>query len=109
MNIGTQLVEHRVTGDKLLARVREIIHEGNVRRIILKNHDGTTIMELPLTVGVMGAVLLPAWVALGAVAALAADYRIGVEKITNRHETPPERDGSREPEPAMAGRVSEPW
>ena len=80
MTNRTQLVEHRVSGEKLLAKVREIIHEGNVRRIIIKHQDGRTVMELPLTLGVAGAVLLPVWVAVGAVAALAADYRIAVEK-----------------------------
>ena len=106
MNIRTQIVEHKVSGEKLLARVREIIHEGNVRRIIIKNHDGVTMMELPLTVGVAGAVLLPFWVAVGAVAALAADYRIAVEK------TPEGAEKIRETgkdEPAAAGSVQEPW
>jgi hypothetical protein len=80
MTLKTYLEEHHVTGDKLLAKVRELVHEGNVRRVIIKNADGRAIMELPLTVGVVGAVLLPVWVAIGAVAALAADYRIAVEK-----------------------------
>ena len=71
--------EHRVPGEKLVARVRELLHEGNVRRLIVKSEDGTILMELPLTIGVMGALLLPVWVALGAIAALAAHYRIGVE------------------------------
>ena len=75
-----QVAEHRVPGDKLVARVRELLHEGNVRRLIVKSEDGTILMELPLTIGVVGALLLPAWVALGAIAALAAHYRIGVEK-----------------------------
>ena len=75
-----QVEEHKVTGDKLLARVRQIIHQGNVQRLIVKNDEGVTIMEVPLTVGVVGAVLLPVWVALGAIAALAAHYRIVVER-----------------------------
>jgi hypothetical protein len=106
MNFKNQLVEHRVTGEKLLTRVREIVHEGNVRRIIIKNHDGMTVMEVPLTVGVAGAVLLPLWVALGAMAALAADYRIAVEKTND----PPEVivRTKREAEPAPAG-IGEPW
>lgn len=72
--------EHHIAGEKLVARVRELLHEGNVRRLIVKSEDGTILMELPLTIGVVGALLLPVWVALGAIAALAAHYRIGVEK-----------------------------
>jgi hypothetical protein len=47
MTIRTELVEHQVSGEKLLSKVREIIHQGNVRRVIIKNHDGMTVMELP--------------------------------------------------------------
>jgi len=72
--------EHKVSGDKLLAKARQLIHQGNVRRLIVKTEDGATVMEVPLTVGVVGAVLLPVWVALGAIAAVAAHYRIVVEK-----------------------------
>ena len=72
--------EHRVSGENLLARVKELIHQGNIRRIIIKNDDGKPILEIPLTLGLVGAVLLPIWVAVGAIAALAADYRLEVEK-----------------------------
>jgi hypothetical protein len=78
--IPTQLEEHKVTGDTLLAKARQLIHQGNVRRLIVRTEEGVTIMEVPLTVGVVGAVLLPVWVALGAIAAVAAHYRIVVEK-----------------------------
>jgi len=73
--------EFRVRGDNLITRVKELIHEGNVRRIIIKNDEGRTLLEIPLTLGVVGAVLAPVWAALGALAALAADLRIVVEKI----------------------------
>lgn len=72
--------EHRVSGERLVAKVKELIHEGNVRRVIVRNDDGHTILEIPLTLGVVGAVLLPALVALGAIAALASDYTLVVEK-----------------------------
>jgi len=72
--------EFRVRGENLVSRIREIIHEGNVRRIIIKNEEGRTLLEVPLTIGVVGAVLAPVWAALGALAALAADLRIVVEK-----------------------------
>lgn len=54
--------------------------EGNARRVIVKNDTGHTLMEIPLTVGVMSAVFLPIWVALGAIAALASHYTIEVER-----------------------------
>jgi len=73
--------EFRVRGDNLVARIKEILHEGNVRRIIIKNDEGRTLLEIPLTIGVVGAVLAPVWAALGALAALAADLRIVVEKV----------------------------
>ncbi|HEY7895435.1 MAG TPA: DUF4342 domain-containing protein [Gemmatimonadaceae bacterium] len=73
--------EHKVSGERLLSRVKELVHEGNIRRITIKNDQGHTLMELPLTVGVVGAVLLPIWVAIGALAALAAHYTLVVEKV----------------------------
>lgn len=73
--------QHRVDGPRLLAKVKELIHEGNIRRITIKNEQGHTLMEVPLTVGVVGAVLLPIWVAIGALAALAANYTLVVEKV----------------------------
>jgi hypothetical protein len=75
-----QTSEFRVRGEHLVSRIREILHEGNVRRIIIKNDEGRTLLEIPLTIGVVGAVLAPVWAALGALAALAADLRIVVEK-----------------------------
>jgi len=76
----TTTEEHHVSGDQLLSRVKSFIHEGNVRRVIIKSEAGHTIMEIPLTVGVVGAVLLPLGVAIGALAALAAHYSIVVER-----------------------------
>jgi len=77
--------EFRVDGDVLVAKIKEIVHAGNVRRIIIKNEKGETLVELPLTVGVVGALLLPVWAAVGAIAALAAKFTIVVEK-TDRGE-----------------------
>jgi len=75
---GTE--EHRVSGEGLVAKVKELIHQGNIRRIIVKNDEGRSILEIPLTVGVVGAVMLPVMVALGAIAALAGSYTLLVEK-----------------------------
>lgn len=69
----------RVSGDDLLRRVKEIVHEGNVRRIVVK--QGTrTIVEFPVTVGVLGAVAAPALAGLGAIAALLSECTIEVER-----------------------------
>jgi hypothetical protein len=73
--------EFQVTGDALVSKIKELIHEGNVRRIILKNDEGKTLIEIPLTLGVVGAILLPVWAAIGAIAALAVNLTIVVEKV----------------------------
>ena len=72
--------EFQVSGDVLLTKVKELVHEGNIRRVMIKNEEGKTLIEIPLTLGVIGAVLLPVWAAIGAIAALAVNYRIVVEK-----------------------------
>jgi hypothetical protein len=70
----------RVEGDELLAKVKELIHEGNVRRIIIKGKQGKTLVEFPLTIGVVGAVLAPMLAAVGAIAALVTECSITVER-----------------------------
>jgi len=77
----TETHEFHVSGDQLVAKVKKILHEGNIRRISIKNNDGEPIIEVPLTLGLAGALILPVWAAIGAVAALALDYTIAVEKI----------------------------
>lgn len=72
--------ELKVKGDALLGKVKELAHEGNVRRIIIKDSKGKTLIEVPLTVGVVGALVAPVAAAIGAIAALAADYSIEVER-----------------------------
>lgn len=69
-----------IKGDELLAKVKELIKEGNVRRITIKNKNGKTLIVLPLTVGVVGAVLAPALVAVGAIAALLTECTVSVER-----------------------------
>lgn len=70
----------RVSGDELMAKIKEIIKEGNARRIIIKNEKDDTIVEFPVTIGAIGAVLAPVFAAVGVIAALAADCTIVVEK-----------------------------
>lgn len=72
--------EFRVSGEGLLARCKELVHEGNVRRIAIKNEDGKTLIDIPLTLGVVGAVLAPQAAAIGAIAALVTDCTIVIEK-----------------------------
>jgi len=73
--------EFKVSGDAVVAKLKELLHEGNVRRIIIKNDDGKTLIEIPLTLGVAGALFLPVWAAIGAIAALAANLTIVIEKV----------------------------
>lgn len=80
-NEKTRTEEFKVNGGQILDKVKEILHEGNVRRIILKNEEGKTFMELPLTVGVVGVLVAPVLAAVGAVAALASNLTIVVEKV----------------------------
>jgi uncharacterized membrane protein len=72
--------EIKVSGQKLKERVKELIREGNVRRIIVRNPSGRTLIDMPLTAGIAGAVLLPLWAAIATAAALATDYTIAVER-----------------------------
>jgi len=81
--------EIKIRGEEMLAKVKELVHEGNVRRLIIKNEEGTTLIEVPLTVGVIGAVLLPVWAAIGAIAALATDCTIVVERRDQAGGPPP--------------------
>lgn len=80
--------EFEVTGDAVIAKIKEIIHEGNVRRITIKNEDGRTLIEIPLTLGVVGALLLPVWAAIGAIAALAVHLTLVIEKVETAPEPP---------------------
>ena len=70
----------RVSGDEILTKIKEIIKEGNARRIIIKNEKDETIMEFPVTIGAIGAVLAPIFAAVGTLAALAMKCTIIVEK-----------------------------
>lgn len=72
--------EFKVNGEDLLKKVKDIINEGNVRRITVKNKEGKTIVELPLTIGLVGAALAPFLAAVGAIAALVTECTIVVER-----------------------------
>lgn len=70
--------EFKVSGEDLLKKVRELIKEGNVRRIIIKDKDRKTLVEIPVTIGVIGVVFAPVLAAVGAIAALVAECTIQV-------------------------------
>ncbi|MBL8079422.1 MAG: DUF4342 domain-containing protein [Anaerolineales bacterium] len=72
--------EFKVEGEKLLARIKELIHEGNIRRIIIKDKDGKTLMEFPMTFGVAGVLIAPQLAAIGAIAALITEATVVIEK-----------------------------
>jgi Domain of unknown function (DUF4342) len=72
--------EFKLHGDTVISKIKEILHEGDIRRITIKNEEGHTLIEIPLTLGVVGALLLPVWAAIGAIAALAASLTIVVER-----------------------------
>jgi hypothetical protein len=80
-----RMEEFRVKGEELLAKVKELVREGNVRRIIIENEQGKTLIEIPMTIGVVGALLLPVLAAIGAIAAVVTNCTIRVER---RESTP---------------------
>ncbi len=72
--------EIKVSGAKLKSTLKSIIREGNVRRVVLRNAQGRTLLDMPLSVGIAGAFLAPFWIAVGSVVALATDFTILVER-----------------------------
>ncbi|XAS75711.1 DUF4342 domain-containing protein [Dermatophilaceae bacterium Sec6.4] len=75
----------KVSGDAMTAKVKDLLHQGNVRRITVKNKQGHTVIEIPVTAGVVAAIAAPALTAVAAIAALASDWEIEVH-----HETKPD-------------------
>ncbi len=72
--------EFKVSGEQVVKKVKQLIKEGNARRIIIKNENDKVIMEIPLTVGAVGAVFVPVLAAVGALAALMTNCTIVVQK-----------------------------
>ncbi|MFA5249074.1 MAG: DUF4342 domain-containing protein [Candidatus Paceibacterota bacterium] len=77
---NTRKEEFKVSGDEILKKVKELIKEGNVRRIIIKKENGDTLIELPLTIAVVGTVVAPVLAAVGALAALVSNCTIIAER-----------------------------
>ena len=76
----TRTEEFRVDGEKLIGKIKEVIHEGNIRRIIIKDKEGKTVLEIPVTFGVVGALIAPQLAAIGAIAALLTEATVVIEK-----------------------------
>ncbi len=76
----TRTETFKLDGGKVLDTIKDLIHQGHIRRITLKNEEGKTLIEIPLTLGLVGAALLPVFAAVGALAAVATRMVIVVEK-----------------------------
>jgi hypothetical protein len=76
-----RIEEFEVSGDQVVETVKRLVHQGNIRRVTIKDGEGRSLIEVPLSLGVVGAMLLPVWAALGAAAALLARCTIVVEKL----------------------------
>lgn len=79
MTDSSESNEFKVSGSDLLERMKEIVHQGNVRHILIKNEAGKTLIEIPLTMGILGVALIPAYAAVAAIAALAVKCTIEVK------------------------------
>ena len=72
--------EFKVSGAKLMEKLKALVKEGNVRRIVLRNPEGRVLLDLPLNAGIAASALLPFWAAVASVAVLATDYTVLVER-----------------------------
>jgi len=75
-----RIEELQVSGKQLLGTLKRIVREGNVRRVVVKNARGRTVLDIPLSASLVGAALLPFWAAVGGLAAIAASYTVVVER-----------------------------
>ena len=99
MDFRRDYEEFKVQAKDLLDKVRSLVHEGNVRRIIIKDEKGNTFVEIPMTVGVVTALAAPVLAGLGAIAALVANFTLGVERTEKAApaETPAKENGEGPP------------
>lgn len=83
--------EYKLSGEDIMKKIKNLINEGNIRRITIKNKDGKEIAQFPLTVGVVGTVLLPVMAAIGTIVALATECTIAVERDDKEAESSTEK------------------
>ncbi len=88
MTESTRSEEFQFSGDTLLAKIKEIVRAGNIRRVVIKNEDGRVLIDIPLTIGVVGTLLAPQLAAIGAIAALVLKGSIVIEKEALPETTP---------------------
>ena len=81
MTEKTHTEEIHVSGEELISKIKELVHEGDIRRVIIKNEKGRTLIDIPLTLGVVGVLLVPQLAAVGAIAALMTKGTIIVERM----------------------------
>ena len=81
MEDNTRKEEIQVSGEELISKIKELIHEGNIRRVIIQNEEGRPLIDIPLTLGVVGVLVAPQLAALGAIAALITKGTIVVERV----------------------------
>jgi len=78
--------EFRIDGDQLVGKVKELVRQGNIRRVVIKNNRGHPLVDIPLTWGVVGSIFAPQLAALGAIAALVGKATIVVERVVTPEE-----------------------
>lgn len=81
--------EFKLNGSTVLEKLKELIHEGNVRRVVLKNPEGRVLLDMPLNAGIAGVALLPFWAAVAGVLVLATDFTLLVERDPQPVADPP--------------------
>lgn len=91
--------QFKVHGKDLAAKIKDLIHEGNVRRIIVKNEHGHTFMEIPLTVATVGVIAAPVLAAVATIAGMVANFTVVVER--NPHQAPPKAEAPRSTDPSV--------
>ncbi|HWF09820.1 MAG TPA: DUF4342 domain-containing protein [Bryobacteraceae bacterium] len=84
---NTFFEEFKVFGHELAGKIKELVHEGNVRKVVIRNEQGKTVIEIPVTMAAVGAVIVPELAVLSTIVVLASKYTIEVEK-THNAETP---------------------
>lgn len=80
MDERTRTEEFSVDGERIVSKIKELLHEGNIRKVIIKDKDGKVLLEIPVTIGVVGVLIAPQLAALGAIATLLTEATIVVEK-----------------------------